>query len=65
MGLGSECRISPGVSASELLKLEIVLKLFAWSHQNPCVVVYKKTGWREALTSEIVMRESWRWTFDG
>ena len=66
MGLDSLSKNSPGVSTSELLKLELVLRT-AWvqSSESMCGELDVKLGRREEVKSDILIRESWRLRLDG
>ena len=59
--LGSESRNSSGFSTSELLKLEIYLKLVCVdSAESACGELVEKVGRGDEFRSESEMLETWR-----
>ena len=65
-GLGSESRNLPGVSISEFLKLEMVLKtVCVESSESMRGVLEKKLDRGKEVRSESEMSEDWRWRLDG
>ena len=55
-----------GVSISEILKLDMVLKT-VWVESSESIrgELEEKLGKGEEVRSEREMREEWRWRFDG
>ena len=65
LGRGSELRNSSGVSISDLLKLDMVLKTVWVESSESMRGELEKLGKGEEGRSERKMREEWRGRFDG